>query len=120
MRYALLIYSVEARFASMSEADFGAMMAGYGALEQELAGTKVKAGGEALDATSKATCVRIRGGKRLITDGPFAETKEQLGGIYLLDCADLDEAIAWAAKIPSALDGTIEIRPVWDYRAGAR
>ena len=120
MRYLLMIYSVEAEFASMSEAEFGAMMAGYGALEQELAAKKVKVGGEALEPTAKATCVRVRGGKPVITDGPFAETKEQLGGVYILDCADLDEAIAWAAKIPSARDGTIEIRPVWDYQAAER
>ena len=119
MRYALLIYSVEADFASLSEADLGTMMAGYGALEGELARAGAKVAGEALEPTTKATCVRVRGWKPVVTDGPFAETKEQLGGLYLLDCANLDEAIAWAAKIPSAADGTIEIRPIMVFDGSA-
>ena len=63
-----------------------------------------------------ATSVRVRSGKPVTTDGPFAETKEQLGGFYVLECKDLDEAIGWAAKIPNARNGTIEIRPVWDWK----
>ena len=81
--------------------------------------TEAKAAGvlvnsEALRPVTDATTVRVRKGKMLTTDGPFAETHEQLGGIHLLDCKDLDEAIAWAAKMPGAKYGSIEIRPVWE------
>ena len=69
-------------------------------------------GGNALEAVSTATSVRLRGGQSELIDGPFAETKEQLGGYYLLECKDLDEALGWAAKIPSERYGTIEVRPV--------
>ena len=117
MRYVLLVYSEEARLAQMSQQDLGAMFGTYKALKSELAETGCKQTGEALESMEKATCVRLRNGKRLVTDGPFAETKEQLGGFYLLECKDLDEAIAWAAKIPSVNDGTIEIRPVWEFAA---
>ena len=72
-------------------------------------------GGEALQLTTTATCVRVRDGETSVTDGPFAETKEALGGFYLLDCEDLEEATAWAAKIPGAKYGTVEIRPIWDF-----
>jgi hypothetical protein len=95
----------------------GQVMAGYGALEGELAGTGKKLAGEALQPTGTATCVRVRDGQAATTDGPFAETKEQLGGFYLLECENLDEAIAWAAKIPGAHVGTVEIRPIWDVAA---
>jgi hypothetical protein len=74
-------------------------------------------GGEALDSTATATTVRVVDGKTITTDGPFAETKETLGGFYLVDAADLDEAIAYAAMIPGAKRGCIEVRPVWDYAA---
>jgi hypothetical protein len=74
-------------------------------------------GGEGLQPTSTATTVRVRDGEALTTDGPFAETREQLGGYYLLDCKDLDDAISWAAKIPGAADGSVEVRPVMDYEA---
>jgi hypothetical protein len=73
--------------------------------------------GEALHATSSATSVRAQNGKLLTTDGPFAETREQLGGFYVLDCKDLDEAIEWAGKIPGVKHGTIEIRPIVDFSA---
>jgi hypothetical protein len=74
-------------------------------------------GGEGLEPTQTATSVRVRGGERVVTDGPFAETKEQLGGFYLLECKDLDEAIAWAEQIPAAKNGTVEIRPILTYDA---
>ena len=114
MHYVMLIYSNEAQDAEASPAESQAIFAAYGALEQELAPTGKKLGGEALQPTSTATCVRVREGKVNVIDGPFAETKEQLGGFYLLDCEDLDEALEWAAKIPSAQHGTIEVRPVLD------
>ena len=72
-------------------------------------------GGEGLQPSSAATTVRVRDGERVLTDGPFAETKEQLGGFYLLDCDNLDEAIDWAAKIPGAGHGSVEVRPVMNY-----
>ena len=84
----------------------------YGA-EADAAG--VVYGGDALYATDTATTVRVRDGEAFTTDGPFAETKEQLGGFYLFDCDHLDEAIEWAAKIPHATSGTIEIRPIADF-----
>jgi hypothetical protein len=85
---------------------------GYMTFTEEVKSAKVMLGGEALQPCATATTVRVRDGKTLTTDGPFAETKEQLGGFYLLDCKDLDEAIRWAAKIPGATYGSIEIRPV--------
>ena len=92
-------------------------MAAYGAFGQEIEEKGVHVAGEGLQPTATATTVRVRDGERLITDGPFAETKEQLGGFYLLDCKDLDEAIGWAAKIPGAQSGHVEVRPVMDYEA---
>jgi hypothetical protein len=82
------------------------------AYTEALQGAKVMVAGDALQPVATATSVRMRDGDRIVTDGPFAETKEQLGGYYLLDCKDLDEALAWAAKCPGAFTGTIEVRPV--------
>jgi hypothetical protein len=113
MEYLLLIYGTEARREGMSQADGAAEMAGYEAFGQEFAGA-IK-GGNALQPTGTATAVRVRDGKRLTTDGPFAETKEALGGYYLVEAGDLDAAIAMAAKIPGAKHGTIEVRPIWKF-----
>jgi hypothetical protein len=88
---------------------------GYEALTAELKQAGIFLGGEGLQATSTATTVRVRDGEPLLTDGPFAETREQLAGFYLLECADLDEAVRWAAKVPSAAAGSVEVRPVIDY-----
>jgi hypothetical protein len=74
-------------------------------------------GGEGLQPVATATTVRVRDGERMLTDGPYAETKEQLGGYYLLECKDLDDALNWAARIPEAKSGAIEVRPVMDYDA---
>jgi len=112
MQYVLLIYDNEGTWGAMSEAERGGMYQQYGAFTQEIAASGHYKGGHQLHPTSKATTVRVRGGKQLITDGPFAETKEQLGGLYLIDAADLDEATAIAARIPSARIGSIEVRPV--------
>jgi hypothetical protein len=84
-------------------------------LTDDMTEAGVLVGGEALEPISAATTVRVRGGERMITDGPFAETKEQLGGFYLVDCADLDEAIEWAARIPSGEFGSIEVRPIMSF-----
>ena len=112
MRYLALIYSEESGPPSPEEQQ--KMMDAYGAFGKEAADRGVLLGGEALEATSTATTVRVRDGETLTTDGPFAETKEVLGGYYLLDCKDLDEAIEMAAKIPGAWYGSVEVRPIWE------
>jgi hypothetical protein len=110
MQYALLIYTDETADANASQQEQQAVMAAYNAFGETF---KEKiAGGEALVATNSATTVRVRDGKTLTTDGPFAETKEQLGGFYLVNANDLDEAIQIAANIPGAKQGSIEVRPV--------
>jgi hypothetical protein len=111
MQYLILIYEPEARFVKN---DYPKDELGeYRALGAEYA--KAIQSGKALQPTSTATSVRVREGKRLVTDGPFAETKEQLGGFYLIESPDLDEAIAIASKIPAARYGTIEIRPIMKF-----
>jgi hypothetical protein len=112
MKYAFTIYGDEAQRESASDEDRQATSQAYGTLTQEMQEKGVLVAGEGLYPTQTATTVRVRDGERSVTDGPFAETKEQLGGFYVLDCRDLDEAIEWAAKIPGAQAGSIEIRPV--------
>jgi hypothetical protein len=112
MKYLMTIYTNETADAQATPEQMQAVMGAYYAFTQEVREKKVYVGGEALHPTSSATTVRVRGGKTTTTDGPFAETKEQLGGYYLLDCKDLDEAIEYAAKIPGAAAGSVEIRPV--------
>ena len=112
MRYVLLIYSNEEAATNMTEAERGTLMQGYATFTQEVQQRSLVVGGEPLQPISTATTVRVRGGNTLITDGPFAETKEQLAGFYVLNCKDLDEAIELAAKIPDVAYGSIEIRPV--------
>ena len=107
MKYLLLIYDTEKRWENGYEK---LELAEYGAFGKEFAAQIV--GGHALKPTSTATTVRVRDGKRITTDGPFAETKEQLGGYYLVEAADLDEALNIAAKIPAARFGSIEVRPL--------
>ncbi|HYQ00416.1 MAG TPA: YciI family protein [Polyangiaceae bacterium] len=107
MKYLLLIYEAEKRWENGYNP---AETAEYGAFGKEFAAQIV--GGNALKPTSTATTVRVRDGKRITTDGPFAETKEQLGGYYLVEAADLDEALNMAAKIPGARYGSIEVRPL--------
>ena len=110
MRYALLICTEEANHASMTSTE----MDGYAAFGEEMGARGVLQGGERLRPTTDATTVRVRDGEVLTSDGPFAETKEQMGGFYLVDCADLDEAIEIASKIPGARVGSIEVRPIWE------
>jgi hypothetical protein len=117
MRYLLTIYQDESGWATQSPEETGRIMAGYGAFGEELEAAGGHLGGEGLQPTSTATTIRVRDGERLVTDGPFAETKEQLGGFYLIECKDLDEAIEWAAKIPGAQQGSVEVRPVMVYEA---
>jgi len=89
-------------------------MAEYGKFGEEMGARGVIEGGERLRPTTDATTVRVRDGEILTSDGPFAETKEQMGGFFLVDCKDLDEAIEVAAKIPGARHGSIEVRPIWE------
>jgi len=112
MQYLMLIYDAEAGWAKMSAADQAAMYKEYGQFTQQITESGHNKGGHQLKPIATATTVRVRDGKRLVTDGPFAETKEQLGGFYLLEAKDLDEAISIAARIPSVRHGSIEIRPI--------
>lgn len=115
MRYMLLVYSKEADLDKMPPEEGARIAAGHRAVMEETSKRGILGGAEPLKPTATATTVRMKGGKPLISDGPFAETKEQLAGYYILDCKDLNEAIDWAAKIPSACkggDGCIEIRPL--------
>ena len=113
MQYLLMIYSNEKEFAAMSEASAKAMSAEYGVYTESIVKSGHFKGGERLRPVSTATTVRIRDGKTLITDGPFAETREQLAGFYLVEAKDLDEANSLAARIPGARHGSIEVRPIW-------
>lgn len=115
MRYLLLIYTNEAQDAQATPEQMEAVMGAYWAFTKELNESGKNLGGEALQPTSTATTVQVREGKTLTTDGPFAETKEQLGGYYMVEAENLDEAIAWAAKIPGAQVGSIEVRPVMEF-----
>ncbi len=115
MKYLFLIYAAEASSPKPGSAEFDKMMQGYQELAQEMDAKGVMKGGNALDSIATATTVQVRNGKALTTDGPFAETKEQLGGFFLVECQDLDEAIAYAGRIPTAQFGSIEIRPVMDH-----
>jgi hypothetical protein len=118
MKYLLTIYTDESGFADATPDDIGRMMAAYEAFGRAATEAGVMLGGEGLAPSASATTVQVRDGDTVTSDGPFAETREQLAGYYLLDCRDLDEAIGWAARIPGALNGTIEVRPVMDYEAG--
>ena len=117
MRYLLAIYGDEQGFAEATEADTAAMVAAYDSFTKSIVDRGLFQAGEALQPSSTATTVRVRDGRTLTTDGPFAETKEQLGGYYVVDCKDLDEAIEVAAKIPGASQGSIEVRPVMEFPA---
>ena len=112
MKYAITIYGDESARESATEEQRHATSEAYAVLTQEMQQKGVIVAGEGLYPTQTATTVRVRGGEKDVTDGPFAETKEQLGGFYVLDVKDLDEAIEWAARIPGAETGSIEIRPV--------
>jgi len=112
MQYIILIYGDEKAWTGMSQAEMNAVYAEHEAYGRALVEAGAMRGGAELQPTTTATAVRVRHGKTTVTDGPFAETKEQLGGFYLIDVPDLDSAIAWAARCPNAKDGTIEVRPL--------
>jgi hypothetical protein len=120
MQYLLTIYNDESGFADVTPEQSEQIMAAYGAFSEAAKAAGVMLAGEGLQPTSTATTVRVRGAETLTTDGPFAETREQLAGFYLFECKDLDEAIGWAAKIPGAQSGSIEVRPIMDYEAMGR
>ena len=114
MKYIALIYADEAVGPQPGTPEFDTMMEGYAAATAKFQEDGVMVSGEPLDDVANATTVAVRGGKTEVVDGPFAETKEQLGGFYVLDCPDLDSAIKYAAMIPSATYGRVELRPVPD------
>ncbi len=112
MKYMLLMYANDSEAPKTQEA-IQAIGQAWVAFMQEANAAGVLKSSHGVAPGSNATTIRVRNGKTLITDGPFAETHEQLGGFFLLDCKDLDEALSWAAKIPSAQYGSIEVRPLW-------
>jgi hypothetical protein len=119
MQYLLLIYDSEASWEKLTPVDQAKMYEEYGKFTKEIKTNGKHVAGHQLKPVATATTVRVRDGKRVTTDGPFAETKEQLGGFYMINANDLDEAIAIAAKIPSAKIGSIEVRPIVMREAAA-
>ena len=113
MKYMLLIFGNETAQQAATKEQTAQVMAAYGAYSQALVKAGVMAGGDRLKPTSTATTVRIANGKTEVLNGPYAETKEQLGGYYIIDVPDLDAALAWAARCPGASNGALEVRPLW-------
>jgi hypothetical protein len=114
MRYLLLIYDAESQWASMSEEERGKMFQEYMTFTESIKKSGHWVGGDPLQPTTTATTVRVRNGKTATTDGPFAETREQLGGYYMIKASNLDEATGIAARVPSARIGSIEVRPIME------
>jgi hypothetical protein len=119
MKYMLLICDDEQAWGKLNETERKQIYGEYGQFSEQIKSSGHYLAGAQLQPTSTATSVKVRNGKRLLTDGPFAETREQLGGYYLIDAKDLDEAVAIAARIPSARFGTIEVRPLVEVAAPA-
>ncbi len=115
MQYMLLIYEAESQWADATPEQQQAVIEAYGVFTEELQAAGQLVAGDALELTPTASSVRVREGKALTTDGPFAETKEQLGGYYIVDVETRAQAEAWAAKIPAATTGTVEVRPVMTF-----
>ena len=113
MKYLLMIYASETAENAMPPDEMGKIMQAHGAYAEALVKAGAMQAGERLRPTSDATSVRVRGGKTEVLNGPYAETREQLGGYYLIDVPDLDAALSWAARCPSSSYGTIEVRPIW-------
>jgi hypothetical protein len=112
MQYVCLIYDDEQAWQGLSDEERNAVLAEYGTFTESIRQSGHMVAGDALQPTSTATTIRVRDGETLVTDGPFAETKEQLGGYYLIEAKDADEALSIAGRIPSARLGSIEVRPV--------
>ena len=113
MQYMLLIYGNEASSQAASKAEMDQMLAAYGAYTEALKKAGIMSGANRLQRSTAATTVRVANGKSEGLDGPYAETKEQLGGYYIIDVPDLDAALSWAGRCPGASHGTVEVRPVW-------
>ncbi|HQZ12553.1 MAG TPA: YciI family protein [Devosia sp.] len=116
MKYLLLIHGDESTMNTAPTVGDSGMSAEFGAFHNALAKSGAHLGGERLRPTTEARSVRVRDGKAVVLDGPYAETQEQLGGYYLIDVPDMDAALEWAKQCPSARGGTIEVRPVWPTR----
>lgn len=114
MKYLLSIYASEAAEDAMSPTATAELMQAYGAYSEALVKAGAMVGGERLRPSTEATSVRVRSGKTEVLHGPYAETREQLGGYYVIDVADLDAALSWAARCPTSSYGTIEVRPIWE------
>jgi hypothetical protein len=115
MKFMLLLWGEEGQWADMSEEETAAEMARWEDYTNQLVGAGVMVSGEGLQPSATSKMLRIENGERVVTDGPFAETKEQLGGFYVIECGSFDEALEWAAKLPSAERGPTEVRPVIPY-----
>lgn len=113
MQYMLLIYGNEANMQSATKSDVDQMVAAYGAYTQALKAAGILVSADRLRPSNTASTVRITNGKTAVLNGPYAETREQLGGYYVVDVPDLDAAISWAARCPGAAHGSMEVRPVW-------
>ncbi len=113
MKYLLLIAADETAYAAVSDAEKAERTAAYGAYAAAMAKAGVLLGGERLKPVSTATSVRVRNGKTEVLNGPYAETREQLGGYFVIEASDLDAALSWAARCPGASHGTMEVRPIW-------
>ena len=113
MQYMLMIFGNESGRQKYSKEENNQMFAAYGAYTQAMKQAGVMKAGDPLQPSSTATTVRVKGGKTEVLNGPYAETKEQLGGYYIIDVPDLDAALAWAARCPGASSGALEVRPVW-------
>jgi hypothetical protein len=117
MKFMLLLWGDESAWEGMSEEEAATDMARWDAYTKELEAAGAMVSGEGLQPSAASKVLRIAGGERTVTDGPFVETKEQLGGFYVIECASFEEALDWAAKLPSAERGSTEIRPVMDYES---
>jgi hypothetical protein len=113
MQYLLMIYGDEAKMAKANKADNDKMLAAYGAYAEAMQKAGVMRGGARLRPTADASTVRLKDGKSSVLNGPYADTREQLGGYFMIEAADLDEALAWAARCPGAAMGSVEVRPIW-------
>ena len=113
MQYLLMIYSDETAMQNPGEAETSRILAAYGAYTEAMGKAGVLIGGNRLRPTTVATTVRVADGKTQVLNGPYVETKEQLGGYFLIDVPDLDAALSWAARCPGASHGTMEVRPIW-------
>ena len=117
MQYILMLYSEEAGWFKLTRAEQEQAMAAYGAFTEALKKAEVLVGVNRLQSSSAATTVRVANGKSHVLDGPYADSKEQLGGYYVIDVPDLDAAISWAARCPAASHGIVEVRPLWPVPA---